>query len=479
MKKVSIYELAKWSDGSIFLGDENAFVSNVGIDSRNIEKNAVFFAIKGENYDGHDFIFDALTAGAEAVIASDFAVLEREIKKYRQSDKNASNIVQNSFINVILVEDTKKALGQIAQNYLRKLDIKIVAVTGSVGKTSVKDMIASVCSCKYYTAKTQGNFNNEIGLPLTILRMDEKTELAVLEMGMSHRGEIRELAEIAMPQIGVVTNVGVSHIENLGSREAICDEKLDIASFFSQDCVLVLNGDDELLRKKAEEKRCRKVFATTSGEQGAKADVIISHIESGGEIITFDVESESESATVRLSRAGRHNALNAGLALAVGKELGICLKDGALALANTKYQARRLEFRHSKTGITIIDDTYNASPDSMKAALSVLSEKNGKRKIAVLADMLEMGTQSELYHSQIGEYAAKLGLAMLFTYGNAAKYIAAAASKNDKNMEVFEFQDKQEMILQLEKIALPEDVILVKGSNSMGMNEVSDAIANL
>ena len=475
MRRTSVEKFEEWSGGSLFLGDKDSYVADVCIDSRKVTKEAAFFAIKGENYDGHNFIFDAIKAGATTIVASDAVILEKELKKYRKSEENIEQIVQNPFINVILVKDTVIALQEIAKAYLKELNIKVVAVTGSVGKTSVKDMIAGVCASKYYTAKTQGNFNNEIGLPLTILWMDEKTELAVLEMGMSHRGEIRRLAEIAMPQIGVVTNVGVSHIENLGSREEICAEKMDIATFFDEDCVLVLNADNDMLAKVGAGTGYRQVRVSSEG----KADVMISHIESGSEIITFDVyaKASDESVSVRLARAGRHNAMNAALALAVGKELGICLSDGAKALENAKYQARRLEFKQSASGITIIDDTYNASPDSMRAALTVLSELEcAGRKIAVLADMLEMGEESHAYHRQIGEYAAKMNIDALYTYGEAASYIAKGVGSSDKSVQIVEMADKAELIEKLKKDICKNDVVLVKGSNSMGMNEVANAL---
>lgn len=491
MKQTSVGEFEKWSEGSLFLGDSQALISDVCIDSRSVTENSAFFAIKGENHDGHNFIFAAIEAGATTIVASDAAILESQLKKYRKLQKSATQIVQNSFINVILVEDTIRALQDIASGYLKELGIEVVAVTGSVGKTSVKDMIASVCSDKYYTAKTQGNFNNEIGLPLTILWMDPKTELAVLEMGMSERGEIRRLVEIAKPKIGVITNVGVSHIENLGSREAICEEKMDIASFFGSENILVLNGDDDMLAKACDKVLYKKVFVASDQAKVEKADISISNIETAGEAIIFDVGTQmnsesmpvvagSESVHVRLARAGRHNAINAGLALAVGKQLGICLADGARALENAKYQARRLEFKASPRGFTVIDDTYNASPDSMKAALGVLDEIDSRgKKIAVLADMLEMGENSNIYHKEIGEYLGALNIGVLLTYGEAARNIAQGALECASEMQIFEFADKEELILKLKDIVKKYDTVLVKGSNSMGMNDVVTAILDL
>lgn len=490
MKQTSVKKFEEWSGGSIFLGDEDALILDVCIDSRNVTEKSAFFAIKGENRDGHNFIFSAIEAGATAIVASDVDILESELKKYRKSHKSQADIVQNPFINVILVNDTVRALQDIASEYLKELDIKVVAVTGSVGKTSVKDMVAAVCACKYKTAKTQGNFNNELGLPLTIFQLDEQIQLAVLEMGMSRRWEIRRLVEIAKPKIGVITNIGVSHIENLGSREAICEEKMDIASFFDNESILVLNGDDDMLAKSSAEVAYKKVFVGTDEAFVAEPDVMISHIKTEGEIITFDLYEKAgqESVNVRLARAGRHNAVNAALALAVGKQLGICMADGASALQNAKYQARRLEFRQAACGFTVIDDTYNASPDSMRAALKVLQEiETEGNKIAVLADMLEMGKDSFEYHKKIGEYLAKLDVDVLFTYGEAASYIAKGTFEYNKNyrdfdkngIKIYSFDDKDALVSKLKEIVKPRDVILVKGSNSMGMNEVANTLLKL
>lgn len=493
MRKTRVLKFVDWSDGTLFLGNEDAIIYGVSIDSRNISKGDAFFAIKGENFDGHNFIYNAIKAGAATVVASDCEILTNEIKKYRKSQKNDAEIVQNPFINVILVDDTLHALQKIAKGYLKSLNIKVVAVTGSVGKTTVKDMIAGICESKYHTAKTIGNYNNEIGLPLTILSMEENTELAVLEMGMNHRGEIRKLADIARPNIAVITNIGVSHIENLGSREEICAEKMDVASFFDEDCVLVVNGEDDLLSKPQERITYRKILV---GEQGKvkEADVVISHIKTEGEITSFRVSAaalqplggecsrsggeQSETADVRLPRAGRHNALNAALALGCAKCLGISPVAAAAALGQAKYTGRRLEFKLSARGFTVIDDSYNASPDSMRAALTVLSDAPGVRRIAVLADMLEMGEESHRYHWKVGEFMKDLNIDLLLTYGQAAKYIAKACNENNGKVKISEYTDKSLLINELKSIIKEGDVVLVKGSNSMKMNEISDHILN-
>lgn len=489
MKKTSIEKITEWSNGTLMLGNEESIIERVSIDSRDIDKNAAFFAIKGANVDGHNYIASALFAGATTIIGSDESIITEEIKKYRKSAQNEKQIVQKDFINVILVEDSLTALQDIAMGYLKEWGIKVIAVTGSVGKTGVKDMIASICACKYYTSKTQGNFNSESGVPLTILNLDEKTELAVLEIGMDQRGEIKRLAQIANPDMAVVTNIGVSHIENLGSREAICAEKLDIASYFNEKSLLILNADDDMLSKHTEKTIYEKIFIGTEATLVPDTQLKISNIKAIGGITEFDACAGEERVHVRLPRPGKHNALNAGLALGVAKGLCISLPDAARALERAKYTGRRLEIKKAACGATIIDDSYNASPASMRAALAVLSEfplgmGACGRRIAALADMLEMGKDSYEFHRELGDYLVDLNVDLLLTYGEAASYIAKGARnklatlKRKKNMQIFEFMDKNELIEFVKEKLRPEDVILSKGSNSMKMDELCSALQN-
>ena len=379
MVNMTLKEIVEVVDGS-FGFPSDIEVSSVCTDTRAIKAGCVFIALKGENFDGHDFAAQATESGAEAVIT------ERPIE-------NAKCIV---------VDSTRRALLNLAGYYRNKFKIPLVGVTGSVGKTSTKEMIASVLSQAFKTLKTEGNHNNEIGLPLTLFELEQDTQAAVIEMGMNHFGEISRLSLCACPTIAVITNIGYSHIENLGSQEGILKAKMEILDGCSYEAPLVINGDDKLLANVTPRGGRRTVSYSMSKKS---CDVYASGIKTEGGVITLDINSKAGVTPVTINCYGEHNIKNALAAFAVGLELGMEPEDIAKGIAAFRPDGMRQNIQ-VRNGITMIIDCYNAAPDSMKAGISVLSQvevKEGGRRIAVVADMLEMGKMAPKLHKMVGE----------------------------------------------------------------------------
>lgn len=454
MKKLMIKEICKALNGRLILGEEQNCVKKVSIDSRNVEEKDIFFALIGENHDAHKFIPMAIESGCRAFVVSD----EKEIMESPFKDE----------LDVILVKDTTKALQDLAVYYLSTFNIKKIGVTGSTGKTTTKDMLYYICSEKYKTSRNVGNFNNHIGLPLTILNFEEGTEVGILEMGMSELGEIDLLADIVRPNVGIITNVGTSHIENLGSREGILKAKLEITNYFNKNNTLVVNEINDLLSKENTQGEYKRVSIGNNG----KSNYIISDIvDMGEEGICFTVEHKLQTQRFELSIPGRHNAINGTLAVAAAMELGINMEEAAKGLKKMELTDKRLSIK-GKDGIKVIDDTYNASPDSMKAGIDVLMSTKGIRKIAILADMLEMGKESDKYHKEVGIYAAKKNVDLLIAIGDNAKYIAESAKETLGKERVLYYENKEKLITELKNIVKLGDIILVKGSRGMAMDQV-------
>ncbi|QHI73045.1 UDP-N-acetylmuramoyl-tripeptide--D-alanyl-D-alanine ligase [Aminipila terrae] len=399
MKKLRMKEICQELNGKFVLGKEESYIQRVCTDSRNAKEGDLFFPLLGETHDAHKFIPMAIDQGCRDFVVSD----QKEIMNHPLKEQ----------LTVILVEDTTWALQRLASYYLSTFDIKKIGVTGSTGKTTTKDMLYYICSEKFKTARNVGNFNNHIGLPLTVLGFEEGTEVGILEMGMSEFGEINLLADIVRPDIGIITNIGTSHIENLGSREGILKAKLEITNFFHENNVLVVNEINDLLTRENTE----GVYKRLSVGNNGKSDFIISDItDRGEEGIAFTVEHNLDTQRFELTIPGRHNAINGTLAVAAAMELGITMEEAARGLKKMELTDKRLSIK-GKNGVKVIDDTYNASPDSMKAGLDVLMSTKGLRKIAILADMLEMGKESPRYHGEVGEYAASQKVDLLIAVG--------------------------------------------------------------
>lgn len=462
MNRLTIREIIRATEGTLIKGHEENHIKGVKHDSRECREGDMFVAIAGKNQDGHKYIPQVVSAGCNTMLVSH---LEGWMDEVKADD-----------INIIKVDDTVYALGELAKYYLSTLDVLKVAVTGSVGKTSVRDMIYYVLSEKYVCGRNLKNFNNFIGLPISIFQFDNSTEAVVLEMGMDKFGEIDRLAGIVQPHIGVITNIGMSHIENLGSREGIFKAKMEITNHIKGEKgkpsgLLVFPDDDEFLTKENTSGNYEQISIGTDG----RSEYIISDVDDFGlEGIQFTVEHLEESQRISLDVPGRHNAVNASVAIAVGCAAGITMEEAQRGLSKVELTGSRL--KNIKTDkLSVIDDTYNASPDSMKSAIKVLelSQCQGN-KIAILADMLELGAQSAEQHFGVGLFARGLRIDKIIAIGNDAEHIANGA---DGGMaEVVYFSNKEEFFRNMDKYVGDGDIILVKGSRGMKMEQVVEKL---
>ncbi len=450
--RISLERAAEFMHGKCVNCKECEIVS-VTTDTRQIEKGSLFVALKGEKFDGHDFAKKAVENGAVAVV----------------SEKSAADLGEN--LPVIEVESTYKALLDLAKGYRDSLDISVVGVTGSVGKTTTKDMIAAVLSRGFKTSKTQGNFNNHIGVPKTIFDLDETFKAAVVEMGMNHFGEISNLSKTARPSLSVITCIGVSHIENLGSREGILKAKLEILDGMENDAPIILNADSDLLSE-IENLGEHPIIKTSAS--GKDADIIAKNIVGSAEGTRFDVYVGGEFfVNIFLSAIGIHNVENALLAVAVGVWFG--LSEAQIAAGLAAYSPSGMRQRIvEKCGITFIEDCYNASPTSMIASLSVLSSiSEGRRAVAVLGDMLELGDITKSAHTEVGEAAGEK-CDEVIACGNFAKGIYDAVLTKECKAQYFETNEKaaQYLVKTLKK----GDCVLFKASHSMHFEEIISAV---
>lgn len=451
MQRLRCEEIICATKGSLVSGDIHTELTGISTDSRKINGGDLFIPIAGERFDGHDFIKAALELGAAAVLT------------HKDMEPAAGKVI-------IRVENTFKALGDIAAYYRQKFSIPFVGITGSVGKTSTKDMIASVLRQKYDVLKTEGNFNNEIGLPLTILNLDSFHEAAVIEMGMSGFGEISRLTSIARPDIAVITNIGLSHIEKLGSRQNILKAKMEILEGLRADGLVILNGDDKLLYGMKGLLRHRTVFYGM--EEGMNYQAY--NIKTAGEHGThFEIALGNKEYTVHVPVPGIHNVYNALAAIAAGTELKLSPEKIIKGIAEFSPGKMRLNIIQGKQ-LKVINDAYNASPQSMEAAINVLKDiGNIGRTIAVLGDMLEMGEWAHKAHKDVGRYAVSKGVDYIVTVGPDGRNIACGAIEAGASRDrVFSFEKNAEVNKFLGGFVRQDDVILVKGSRGMKMEEI-------
>ncbi|MGE5615007.1 MAG: UDP-N-acetylmuramoyl-tripeptide--D-alanyl-D-alanine ligase [Bacillota bacterium] len=448
-------EIIKATGGRYAVNAGDAVITGISTDSRTIRRGDLFIPLIGENFDGHDFIGDAFEKGAAA------SLTQRENVNFPGK-------------TVILVNNTLKALQDLAAYYRSRFDIPFIGITGSVGKTSTKEMVACAVGARYNVLKNEGNLNNEVGVPLTIFRLDGSYEAAVVEMGMSAPGEISALAAIVRPKVGIITNIGISHIEKLGSRSNILKAKLELLDGLQPGGLLVLNGDDVMLGGVRDFLDCRTV---TFG-LGEGVDYMAYNIRSYGENGTrFDIMDGGIEYDIHVPAPGVHNVYNALAALAAGRELGVPVKE--LALGISRYKPGQMRLNIIKTGrFTVINDAYNSSPQSVKAALDVLEEVIAERRIAVLGDMLELGEWSSSAHREMGSYAAGKKLDYIITVGRRALDIARGAIESGLDPEITaSFMSNAEALDYLRKVLRPGDAILVKGSRGMKMEEVVRSLA--
>lgn len=457
MKNMTLLNISKACNGKLFSFDttDDRAVKGVVIDSRLIKKDFLFIASKGERVDGHDYIEAAIKQGAMAVVC------ERPPK--------------DTTIPYIIVEDSLLALKDIATWYRMQLDIPVVGITGSVGKTSTKEFVSSVLSMKYKVLKTEGNYNNEIGLPLTILRIDNSHDIAVVEMGISDFGEMHRLSKIAKPDYCLLTNIGQCHLEQLGSREGILKAKSEIFDFMSEDGRIILNGDDDMLSTIQRVKEITPLRYGLSSDMDIYADNIISKGLRGSE---YNLHYKNETISVHSPMPGRHMILNALAAAAVGWMLGLSGKEIAQGIAKLQpVSGRNNIIAHKK--LTIIDDCYNANPVSMKAAIDLLTMTD-TRKLAILGDMGELGKHENQLHKDVGAYAATNNIDIIICVGSLAinMYEGAKDLLSNNADNLFYYKTRDELIKALPDLLSEGDTILVKASHFMGFDRIIEALTN-
>ena len=459
MEPMTIREILEAVHGSLLgeFGDLNRTVGRVETDSRTIHAGSLFIPLSGERFDGHAYINSALEGGA----AGCFTQRERE------------SYLSGKFY--IKVDSTQRALRDLAKYYKAKFPIPVIAITGSVGKTTTKDMVAAVLGEKYNVLKTEGNLNNDIGVPMTLLRLKPEHQIAVLELGMNHAGEIDYLSAIVEPDMILMTNIGDSHIEHFGSREKILEAKSEIFHYAKAHAPAVINGDDPLLNT-LPGKLDHPFIRVGSGEGLDYRAVDLSS--DGRSRITCKVEAPDGQFPVEIPALGDHMIYPTLMAAAVGKQFGLTDKeiaDGVLHFAPTKM---RMNILTRDDDITILNDTYNANPQSMRAAVEVLSNAKGEYKVAVLGDMFELGPLAPALHAGIGEYLAKAGIDCLVAVGELSKHIYDAAKAAGVPV-CWHCADKAEAKPVLDSVVRPHATILVKASRGMALEELVEYLLTI
>lgn len=453
----TVENILQVTGGMLAYGDQNTVCENFCKNTKEITNDDVYIGIKGEKFDGSKFYQEAFENGAKGAIINKVDGLE-------------TKRVDGKFL--IQVDDTIEAIAKLAKFKREQYSIPVIAVTGSVGKTSTKDIIYSVVSQKYKTLKTQGNMNNHIGLPMTILKLKDH-EALVVEMGMNHFGEISKLTNIAKPTIAVITNVGTAHIGNLGSRENILKAKLEILEGLQKGGYLIINNDNDLLNKWQKENK--------------EYNVITFGIENDSKYLARNIEYTTSGSKYELIKNGEKEdkigvpvggeafVYNSLAGICVGELLNIPIEKIKQGIQKFELSKMRLDVEKTQEGYTIINDCYNANYDSMKSAIEFLKNSEGKRKIAVLGDMLELGEYSQELHKEVGKIVAQNKINILITVGKEAKNIAKTAKENGVE-HVYCFNNNKDAIEKIKKILAVDDVALVKASNSMNFKEIVSAL---
>lgn len=454
MKPLPISQIAELAGAKLESGDATAVVEKISTDSRTLKPGELFVPLRGENFDGHQFVETAAQSRAAGAIV----------------DPTWKGNVPEEF-GIIRADDTLRAYQNLAANYRRSLPIKVLAITGSNGKTSTKDFCASVLARKFRVTKTEGNFNNHVGLPRTILEANSNDEVGVWEIGMNHPGEIAPLAEIAAPNAAIITNIGVAHIEFMGSREAIAKEKGALAEAIGPEGTVILNAEDPFSEKIAQHTRAKVIFAGIN--RGTVRATDLRQSSAGSE---FTILEGAHRCRAQLPVPGLHMIQNALLAVAAGRAFGLSIEECAAGLAAAPLTKARLQIKEIR-GVQFIDDSYNANPDSMIAALRTLVEldADGKR-IAVLGEMRELGSELESGHAEVGEAAARFGIDRLIAIGEVGAMIARAAEKAGlRNAAVV--ASTAEAAELLADTARPGDLVLIKGSRLAATERVIEEFA--
>jgi UDP-N-acetylmuramoyl-tripeptide--D-alanyl-D-alanine ligase len=455
MNRLSIFQIAEFAGAAVLSGDGKISIDKISTDSRTLKRGELFVALRGETFDAHNFVESAAKGGAAGAIVH----------------SNWMGKIPANFA-LIRTEDTLQAYQNLAANYRNSLSLNVVAITGSNGKTSTKDFTAAVLGRRFRVTKTQGNFNNHVGLPRTMLEATSQDEVAVWEIGMNHPGEVAVLAKLAAPDAAIITNVGVAHIEFMGSREAIAVEKGALAQAVGPEGTVILNADDPFSKSIAARTSAKVILAGTT-----EGTVRASEITQSANGTDFTILEGAHRCRAQLPMPGLHMVQNALLGVAAGRIFGLSLEDCAAGLAAAPLTKARLQIKEIH-GVQFIDDSYNANPDSMKAALRTLVEldADGKR-IAVLGEMRELGDESERSHCEVGETAAVLGVDHVIAIGNVAAAISNAAERAGlgNSRAVNSTTEAAEILV---KIAEPGDLVLIKGSRAARTERVMEEFGN-
>lgn len=457
MENITVKDIVNMTGGVLLCGDENTPVTDICINSKIIKEGDLFVPIIGERVDAHRFIESALEKGAATLT----------------SVHNGVVIADKPYIRVDNTVDALQRIGKAIRERLMK--VPVVAVTGSVGKTTTREMITQALSSAKKTFHTEKNLNSQIGVPITLSRMSSDDEIAVLELGISEEGQMDILSDMVKPDMAVVTTIGVAHIEFMKTQENIRKQKLCIVHSMKEDGTLFLNGDDAFLKDavKTEHITCRTLFYGTQDWCDYHAKDIVYH----DGYTTFTCVHGNEAVDVVLNTLGKHNVGNCVVALAVARENGIPMEQAAKAFAT--FEGQRQKVIHLEHKFTMIDDTYNASPDSMKASINVLCDMPcaGKR-VAVLGDMFELGENEVQYHREIGHFLLDKSIDELVVLGELAQNIKHVLEENESPIKVYTFSDNEEAAIYLMATLRPEDVVLIKASNGMNLKEVVNILLN-
>jgi UDP-N-acetylmuramoyl-tripeptide--D-alanyl-D-alanine ligase len=447
VKALTVQQITELSGGRLLKGDTSENVTSVCTDTRNIPQGALFVALIGKRFDAHDFLQKAIDAGAGALLVS----------RVPEGIKGCS---------VILVDDTLTGLQQLAKGYRKLLPTKAVVITGSNGKTSTKDMIRGVLESKFQVTATLGNLNNHIGLPLTVLSTNPEDDFGIWEIGMNHPGEIAPLAEIAAADIAVITNIGTAHIGNMGSREAIAHEKGMLAESLTQDGLLVMNANDPFTSSISARTSARVMPAGIDAGEVQASDLEM--LDNG---TAFDLSIDGETARVALPIPGKHMVSNALLAAAVGQEAGLTVQEIAKALSAVHLTPGRLQMLEHE-GVRVINDAYNANPDSMRASLTTVGAmKTEGKRFAILGEMGELGDSREEAHREIGLLAAAEGFDHVCSVSDGARGFTEDLSAS-ADQTIHHFNSKEAVAAFLMETARPGDLVLLKGSRSAAMDTI-------
>lgn len=439
-------------------GTDAVRIKGVSTDTRTIQPGSLFVPLIGENFDGHAYAAEAFDRGAAAVLWQD----------------DRPNPPEG--MPLIRVRDTLAALQQLAKAYRKQLPVRIVGITGSNGKTTTKDLVAAVLGTTYNVHKTKGNLNNHIGLPLTLLQLEEDTEFAVVEMGMSGRGEIELLSKLAAPEAAIITMIGESHMLQLGSREEIARAKVEIVSGMPAGGLFVFNGDEPLIESALAERSLPEGLRSIRFGSGEANDIYPAQVRMDADGSYFTV-NQPDFPELYVPLLGRHNVINALAAVAVAASFGVMPNDTAAGLRSLQMTSMRIEKLQAASGLTVLNDAYNASPASMRAALALTEQLSGfGRKFVVLGDMLELGEQEEQFHRGIGKLLDPKRIDFVWTYGRLGSFIAEEASRVYPEGRVVAYDDKVQLAEDLARLVKPDDIVLVKGSRGMRLEQVVQAL---